>query len=95
MKSSGNGKAIDFYSGLKLDQGPLNPNRKTWAQAVKEQQLNEELDSVNGLKDWERSTLKEVDPNFEVDDDSDVEKPDVPVTTPEDTKESKKTAGKK
>jgi hypothetical protein len=31
MKSSGNGKAIDFYSGLKLDQGPLNPNRKTWA----------------------------------------------------------------
>ena len=95
MKSSGNGKAIDFYSGLKLDQGPLNPNRKTWAQAVKEQQLNEELDSVNGLKDWERSTLKEVDPNFEVEDDSDVEKPDVPVTTPEDTKESKKTAGKK
>ena len=83
MKSSGNGKAIDFYSGLKLDQGPLNPNRKTWAQAVKEQQLNEELDSVNGLKDWERGTLKEVDPNFEVDDDSDVEKPDVPVTTPE------------
>ena len=30
MKSGGNGKAIDFYSGLKLDQGPLNPNRKTW-----------------------------------------------------------------
>lgn len=30
MKSSGNGKAIDFYSGLKLDQGPLNANRKTW-----------------------------------------------------------------
>ena len=36
MKSSGNGKAIDFYSGLKLDQGPLNPGRKTWTQAVKE-----------------------------------------------------------
>jgi hypothetical protein len=30
MKSGGNGKTIDFYSGLKLDQGPLNPNRKTW-----------------------------------------------------------------
>jgi hypothetical protein len=30
MKSGGSGKAIDFYSGLKLDQGPLNPNRKTW-----------------------------------------------------------------
>jgi len=35
-KASGNGKAIDFYSGLKLDQGPLNPSRKTWTQAVKE-----------------------------------------------------------
>lgn len=54
MKSSGNGKAIDFYSGLKLDQGPLNPGRKTWTQAVKEQRLNEELDAVNSLKDWER-----------------------------------------
>ena len=73
MKSSGNGKAIDFYSGLKLDQGPLNPNRKTWAQAVKEEQLNEELDAVSSLKDWEKGTLKEVDPNYEVDDDSDAE----------------------
>ena len=71
MKSSGNGKAIDFYSGLKLDQGPLNPNRKTWAQAVKDQALNEELDAVNSLKDWERGTLKEADANYEVDDDSD------------------------
>ena len=74
MASGGSGKAIDFYSGLKLDQGPLNPNRKTWAEAVKEQQLNEELDAVGSLKDWERGTLKEVDPNYEVDDDSDEEK---------------------
>lgn len=73
MKSSGNGKAIDFYSGLKLDQGPLNPNRKTWTQAVKEQTLNEELAAVDSLKDWERGTLKEVDPNYEVDDDSEKE----------------------
>lgn len=73
MKTSGNGKAIDFYSGLKLDQGPLNPNRKTWTQAVKDQILNEELSAVNSLKDWERGTLKEVDPNYEVDDDSDNE----------------------
>ena len=36
MQSGGSGKAIDFYSGLKLDQGPLNPMRKTWAQSVKE-----------------------------------------------------------
>ena len=73
MKSSGNGKAVDFYSGLKLDQGPLNPNRKTWAEAVKEQRLNEELEAVSSLKDWEKGTLAEVDPNYQVDDDSDAE----------------------
>ena len=61
---------------MKLDQGPLNPSRKTWVQAVKEQRLNEELDAVNSLKDWEHHTLKEVDPNYDVDDDSDVEKPE-------------------
>lgn len=37
IASGGSGKTIDFYSGLKLDQGPLNPGRKTWSQAVKEQ----------------------------------------------------------
>ena len=73
MKSSGGGKAVDFYSGLKLDQGPLNPNRKTWTEAVKEQQLNEELEAVESLKDWEKGTLKDVDPNYNVDDDSDAE----------------------
>jgi hypothetical protein len=36
IASGTSGKAIDFYSGLKLDQGPLNPTRKTWNQAVKE-----------------------------------------------------------
>ena len=72
MASSGNGKAIDFYSGIKLD-GPLNPNRKTWMQAVKEQELNEELDSVHGLKDWEENILKEADPNFKNVDSSDEE----------------------
>ena len=35
--------------------------------------LNEELDAVGSLKDWERGTLKEADPKFEVDDDSDEE----------------------
>lgn len=75
MKTSGNGKAIDFYQGLDLTKGPLNPNRKTWAQAVKEQELNEELNAVGSLNDWEKGTLKEVDPNYEVDDDSELEKP--------------------
>ena len=75
MKSGGNGKAIDFYSGLKLDQGPLNPARKTWQQAVKEQTLNEELYAVNSLLDWEKGTLKEVDDKYQVDvSDSDDEK---------------------
>jgi len=35
--------------------------------------LNEELDAVDSLKDWERGTLKEVDPNYVVDSDSDGE----------------------
>ena len=95
-KASGNGKAIDFYSGLKLDQGPLNPSRKTWTQAVKEQRLNEELDAVNSLKDWEANTLKEVDPNYEVDDDSDVEKPaETKAETPMSEAAGKAKAGKK
>lgn len=95
MKSSGNGKAIDFYSGLKLDTGPLNPNRKTWTQAVKEQKLNEELDAVNSLKEWERGTLKEVDPNYEVDDDSDNEGTKPAEEAGNDTTANTKDGGKK
>jgi len=34
-KTSGNGKAVDFYSGLKLD-GPLNKNSKNYEQVTKE-----------------------------------------------------------
>lgn len=52
----------------------MNPSRKTWTQAVKEQRLNEELDAVNSLKDWEQNTLKEVDPKYDPDDDSEDEK---------------------
>jgi len=51
----------------------LNPNRKLWKDAVKEEQLYEELDSVRCLKNWERNVLKEVDPKYVVDDDSDAE----------------------
>lgn len=43
---TGNSKNIDFYSGIQLDKGPLNPNRKLWTDAVREEQLNEELSSV-------------------------------------------------
>lgn len=35
LKTSGNGKAVDFYSGLKLD-GPLNKNSKNYEQVTKE-----------------------------------------------------------
>lgn len=72
-KNTGNGKAIDFYSGLTLDKGPLNPGRKTWKEAVKEERLNDEMSSVSGLKNWERNVLKEVDPKYQVSDDSDSE----------------------
>jgi hypothetical protein len=40
---------------------------------VKEQELNEELDAVHSLNDWENHTLKEADPNFKQIEDSDEE----------------------
>lgn len=73
MRNGGNAKAIDFYAGLELGKGPLNPGRKTWKEAVKEEMLNEEMGAVEGLKNWERNVLKEVDPKYIVDDDSDTE----------------------
>jgi len=33
--------------------------------------LNSELDSVKSLKSWEKNVLKEVDPKYQVSDDSD------------------------
>jgi hypothetical protein len=52
----------------------LNPGRITWKQAVKQEQLNNELGDVKSLKNWERNVLKEVDPKYQVsDDDSDEE----------------------
>ena len=68
---AGNAKAIDFYAGLELGKGPLNPNRKLWKDAVKEEQLNNELGDVHGLKNWERTVLKDVDPKYQVSDDED------------------------
>ena len=75
IKMGANSKVIDFYAGIELGKGPLNPNRKLWKDAVREQRLNEELDAVGpGLKKWEKTILKEVDPNYQVSDDSDDEK---------------------
>ena len=37
IKSAGNAKAIDFYSGLKLD-GPLNKDRVKWSDRVKQEE---------------------------------------------------------
>jgi hypothetical protein len=37
IKSAGNAKAIDFYSGLKLD-GPLNKDRVKWTDRVKKEE---------------------------------------------------------
>ena len=70
----GNSKVIDFYAGIELGKGPLNPNRKLWKDAVREEQLNLELEAVGpGLKKWEKNVLKEVDPKYQVSDDSDDE----------------------
>jgi hypothetical protein len=37
IKSAGNAKAIDFYSGLKID-GPLNKDRVKWSDRVKKEE---------------------------------------------------------
>lgn len=67
--TGGQGKNIDFYSGLKLD-GPLNKNSKTYVQVTKKQQLDAEIGDVSDLKEWERTILTEVDPQYDPDDDS-------------------------
>ena len=43
---------------------------KTYAQVCKDQQHNLECGDVKNLKEWERSILKEVDENYDPDDDS-------------------------
>lgn len=43
---------------------------KTYVQVCKEQELAGECGDVKNLKEWERSILKEVDENYDPDDDS-------------------------
>jgi hypothetical protein len=40
--------------------------------------LNEELDAVGSLRNWEANTLKDADPNFVVEEDSDEEEGEKP-----------------
>ena len=68
-RATGNANAVDFYSGLRLD-GPLNKGMKTYVQVQKEQQLSEEQSDVKTLRQWERNILKEVDDQYDPDDDS-------------------------
>ena len=68
-RGNGNANAADFYSGLKLD-GPLNPGMKTYVQVQKEQALSEEQSDVKTLRQWERNVLREVDEQYDPDDDS-------------------------
>lgn len=68
-RSNGNANAIDFYTGLKLD-GPLNAGMKTYVQVQKEKALADETEDVKTLRQWERNILREVDENYDPDDDS-------------------------
>ena len=68
-RSTGNANAIDFYAGLKLD-GPLNKGMKTYVQVQKEQAHAAEESDVKTLRQWERNILREVDENYDPDDDS-------------------------
>ena len=69
VRNSGNGKAVDFYTGLKLD-GPLNKNSKNYVQVLKEQTHHLEVTDVSDLRKWERAILAENDPKYDPDDDS-------------------------
>ena len=93
IKTAGNAKAIDFYSGLKLD-GPLNKERVKWSDRVKKEEkgkqeirphllsqinifcIDGEVSDVFSLNDWEKTILKEVDPDYEISDDENAPKPD-------------------
>ena len=80
IKSAGNAKAIDFYAGLKLD-GPLNKDRVKWTDKVKKEELDLDVGDVKSLDTWEKTILKEVDPNYEWSDDENapkVKKEEVP-----------------
>lgn len=68
-RNTGSGKAVDFYSGLKLD-GPLNPKSKNYATVCKEQEHHMEVTDVADLRKWERSILQEYDEKYDPDDDS-------------------------
>jgi hypothetical protein len=68
----GTGKNVDFYTDLNTD-GPLNKGTKTYSQVTKAQIKALEVEGVSGLKDWERNTLVDIDPNYEPDDDSEDE----------------------
>lgn len=68
-RNTGNGKTVDFYSGLQLD-GPLNKNSKNYATVCKEQEHALEVGDVKDLRAWERAILSETDPKYDPDDDS-------------------------
>ena len=68
-RTSGSGKTVDFYSGLKLDT-KLNPDSKNYATVCKEQKHLMEVTDVSDLRKWERSILSEVDAKYDPDDDS-------------------------
>ena len=53
QRNSGGGKAVDYYSRLKLD-GPLNKDSKNYEQVTREQNHKREVGDVKELRQWER-----------------------------------------
>ena len=68
-RAGAGGKAVDFYSGLKLDE-PLNKNSKNYATVCREKTHNMEVGDVKELRQWERQILAECDEKYDPDDDS-------------------------
>ncbi len=76
---------VDFFENFKTV--PPNPDRKLWKDTVRINALSEEQKQVEDLQEWERQTLKEVDPKYRVageDSDDDAARPPTDVApTPE------------
>lgn len=55
---------VDFYENFQMV--PPSPSRKLWKDTVRINALTDEQRQVEDLQDWERTTLKEVDPKYRV-----------------------------
>eukprot|EP00831_Metopus_contortus_P077447 TRINITY_DN7274_c0_g1_i2.p1 TRINITY_DN7274_c0_g1~~TRINITY_DN7274_c0_g1_i2.p1 ORF type:complete len:350 (+),score=90.60 TRINITY_DN7274_c0_g1_i2:115-1164(+) len=84
-KITGNAKIVNYYANLDLTK-PVPTRGLKWTDRLKLEEKSEDLKAVDGLIEWEKTVLKDVDPNY-VDPDED---DDDNLPPPEQKKEEKK-----